>query len=170
MHWNCEKLISSSNWHPRFGTCCLQGKIALPILQPLPVELLQLYDGTSNHSDHFLQHINSYNNVFAMVSIGHRRVPLGPGPETFIVQGEVRHRMGSLLPEPGHVPVYAQLYFVTPEEALELCVNPPPGNNRAPLRREIVQILQDMLHRNNHYVGLYKSVGSTIVVLQFTVL
>jgi hypothetical protein len=124
LHWKKERLACSSNANPKFGTCCLDGKVVIPNLQDPPRELLELYNGTSHLSAHFLRHINSYNNAFAMVSLQHgSREILGPGPDVFIVRGEVRHHSGSLLPHEGNPPQYAQLYFQTPEAALELHMN-----------------------------------------------
>jgi hypothetical protein len=36
LHWICEKRARSSQRNPEFGTCCLNGKVTLPYLQPLP--------------------------------------------------------------------------------------------------------------------------------------
>ncbi|KAF6177041.1 hypothetical protein GIB67_015916 [Kingdonia uniflora] len=44
-HWRDEQQINSSNSDPRFGQCCLQGKIKHPELDPLPTELKEFYDG-----------------------------------------------------------------------------------------------------------------------------
>ena len=47
LHWMDEKLVRSSMTNPLFGTCCLQGKINIPLLKtPIP-QLQQLYDGVS---------------------------------------------------------------------------------------------------------------------------
>ena len=35
LHFDCEKLRSSWVNYPKFGMCCLQGQIQLPLLQPL---------------------------------------------------------------------------------------------------------------------------------------
>nr|CAG8690692.1 8897_t:CDS:2 [Entrophospora candida] len=36
-------LTSSSQTHPKFGTCCLQGKVVLQLLQDTPLALHQLF-------------------------------------------------------------------------------------------------------------------------------
>ena len=47
LHWMDEKLFKSSTRNPLFGTCCLQGKIHLPLLATPPQQLQQLYEGVS---------------------------------------------------------------------------------------------------------------------------
>ena len=42
----------------------------------------------------------------------------GNGPPVFRIQGELAHWSGTLLPEPGHSPVYAQLYIYDPSTAV----------------------------------------------------
>jgi len=39
LHWMVEKLSDSSKRNPRFGTCCMDGKVQLPPLQPPPEPL-----------------------------------------------------------------------------------------------------------------------------------
>jgi hypothetical protein len=41
----------------------------------------------------------------------------GHGPYVFKIQGALYHNVGSLLPEAGKDPIYAQLYFYSSEEA-----------------------------------------------------
>ncbi|KIL54493.1 hypothetical protein M378DRAFT_1055673 [Amanita muscaria Koide BX008] len=156
LHWRKERLTRSTNANPKFGTCCLDGKVSIPSLQEPPRELWELYNGTSLQSTHFLDHINSYNNAFAMVSLEHGRVNLGPGPDVFVVRGEVRHRAGSLLPDGENPPLYAQLYFQTPGNALEMRMG-RGANVGQRLNPQVMQGLRDTLERNNHYIALYKT-------------
>ncbi|KAF6157214.1 hypothetical protein GIB67_041675 [Kingdonia uniflora] len=57
LHWLDEKLANSSCYRTLFGTCCKQGKIRLPILQPLPPAMQVLYDDDSSHGKSFQSHI-----------------------------------------------------------------------------------------------------------------
>lgn len=152
LHWDAERLSKSSKRNPKFGTCCLQGKIQIPLLQPLPRELKELYDGTSPNSAHFLKHNVSYNNAFAMVSLSAQPVNLGAGVPHFTIQGELRHLHGTLLPEEGENAKWAQVYFVTDQQALNLRMN---GRNG--VRRDVMQTLQDLLHRHHFYITHYKT-------------
>lgn len=159
-HWMDEKLTSSSLVNPVFGTCCFDGKVSIPLLTQPPLELWKLYNGTDPNSTHFLNYIGSYNNAFAMVSLAHKREDLGAGPNIFKIQGELRHRMGSLLPEPGRTPTYAQLYFQSSEVALEYRMggNNAQNNGQQPhVRVAVMQILQDVIEQNHGYVQLYKT-------------
>jgi hypothetical protein len=163
LHWACERLSKSTIASPKFGTCCLDGKVKIPALKNPPRDLLELYNGTNPHSKHFLTHITSYNNAFAMVSLSHNAVRLPGGPQSFIITGELKHMSGSLLPEPGKTPVYAQVYFQSDEQALDLRIqraNQISDGNGA--KRAVMQIIQDVLHRYNQYIALYKTARERI--------
>ena len=62
LHWQAEELTASSNNHHIFGMCCYQGKINLPILQPIPDDLLRLFNGEDARSLAFHKLILFYNN------------------------------------------------------------------------------------------------------------
>src|ERR1700678_2548319 len=84
-------------------------------------------------------------------------VHLPGGPQSFTITGELKHLSGSLLPEPGQTPIYAQVYFQSNEEALDLrirgALQVPDGNGS---KRAVIAIIQDVLLAHNHYVALYK--------------
>ena len=156
LHWKSEKLVNSSQIHPKFGTCCLSGKIKIDKLHNPPPELLHLLSGEDAISKQFRDHIRSYNNALAMTSLGCNQVHAvnqGHGPYVFKVQGRVYHQSGSLIPRPGVTPIYAQLYIYDPQEALELRMNHRANTG---LIRETMQTLQDMLYRHHEGVQLYK--------------
>ena len=71
---------------------------------------------------------------------------------TFKVQGQVYHRIGSLLPLPDESPQFLQVYFMGNEqiEADHRC-DIIPG-----VRRSIVLSLQRMLHENNNLINILK--------------
>ncbi|KAI8536933.1 hypothetical protein RHMOL_Rhmol10G0295100 [Rhododendron molle] len=143
LHWMGEKLANSSLIHPFFGTCCLQGKIKLSSLIAPPLALQELYDGNDERSKSFRHHTREYNATNAFTSLGAKldtRVLNGRGPLSFTIHGELRHRTGSLLPQPGHETIYSQLYIYDPESALNA------RNNRNPhLRRDVLKTIQDCL-------------------------
>jgi len=65
-----------------------------------------------------MHHIRQYNSIFAFTSLGvhiDRSINTGNGPYVFRINGVVHHRIGSLLPEPGNRPEYAQLYIYDTE-------------------------------------------------------
>lgn len=73
---------------------------------------------------------------------------------TFRVQGQIYHRIGSLIPTPGLSPQFLQLYFLgdSSEEVQIRC------NFSTNLRSRIVAGLQNMLHQVNSYMQELKTV------------
>ena len=122
LHWMDEKLTNSSQIHPRFGMCCLQGKVRLPPLKTPPPLIQALYDGNDVQSNSFRRYIRDYNACNAFTSLGAKfdtTILTGRGPNSFIIHGELRHRTGSLLPQSDQEPSYAQLYIYDPDTALQ---------------------------------------------------
>ncbi|KAL5699216.1 DNA helicase [Ranunculus cassubicifolius] len=114
LHWLDERLANSSVKNPLFGSCCLQGKVSLSPLSPLPPPIQSLYEGSDALSRSFREFIRSYNAVNAFSSLGVKindRVLNGCGPSSFTIHGQLHHNVGSLLPEPDKDPKYAQLYI-----------------------------------------------------------
>ncbi|KAG5549495.1 hypothetical protein RHGRI_014732 [Rhododendron griersonianum] len=143
LHWMGEKLTNSSLIHPLFGTCCLQGKMKLQSLIAPPLALQELYVGNDERSKSFLHHTREYNATNAFISLGAKldtRVLNRRGPLSFTIHGELCHRIGSLLPQPGYEAIYSQLYIYDPEFALNA------RNHRNPhLRRDVLKTIQDSL-------------------------
>jgi hypothetical protein len=111
------------------GMCCAGGKVSLTPLQPPPEPLALLMSGTTPRSKHFLEHIRKYNCCFQMTSFGATNEVCEPGfMPTFKVQGQIYHRVGSLLPLANQQHQFLQI--------LEL---------------------QQMLHEHNNYVHMFKS-------------
>ena len=81
------------------GMCCSGGTVNLTALRPPPEPLESLMSGTTPRSRHFLENIRKYNSCFQMTSFGATKEICEPGfMPTFKVQGQVYHRVGSLLP------------------------------------------------------------------------
>ncbi len=95
--------------------------MTLPPLAPPPELLRWLL--TSNEADakDFRQHIRSYNNALAFTFVGANldTSVAQPGNYTYRLRGELYHRMGSLLPQPGEAPKFAQLYINDPHAELD---------------------------------------------------
>ena len=51
--WLEEKLFSSSDKNPRFGFCCLQGKVRIPQDKQLPVEIKELLTSDTSRTRKF---------------------------------------------------------------------------------------------------------------------
>ncbi|KAG5552631.1 hypothetical protein RHGRI_010651 [Rhododendron griersonianum] len=154
LHWVDEKLVKSSKKKPLFGTCCLQGKVKLPLLMTPPPPIQALYDGNDDRSKSFRAKTRAYNAANAFTSLGatlDTRVLSGRGPTSFTIHGELRHRTGSLMPLPNQEASYAQLYIYDPNSALDI------RNRRNPkLRRDVLGTIQDSLLQVNPFVGKFR--------------
>ncbi|CAE1304472.1 unnamed protein product [Acanthosepion pharaonis] len=154
-HCNAKKWPGESA-----GLCCSDGKIQLAPFQELPAPLKALLEGSSLDSKHFLAKIRQYNCAFQMTSFGgnaFREVGWNP---TFKVQGQVYHRIGSLLPETATDSAFLQIYFITDynqqaDAHMGIIPENDTGQHNHP-RRDIIMSLQQMLHEINNYVRSFK--------------
>ncbi|UYV70161.1 hypothetical protein LAZ67_7002036 [Cordylochernes scorpioides] len=141
----------------RPGMCCSAGKVRIPDLPEPPEALRTLLDGSSPHSAEFMQCVRHYNNAFQMTSFGcGSRVVLPGYMPTFKVQGQVYHRIGSVLPPLNSdsrqlQPAFLQVFFIGDSSA-EVATR---HRNFPITKPHIVSILQDMLHRHNPYVHVH---------------
>jgi hypothetical protein len=148
-----ERLTVSSIRRPLFGTCCLQGKVQLPRLETPPPPLQALYDGLDAKAKSFRSYTREYNAANAFTSLGATMDPMvlnGVGPQSFTIHGELRHRTGSLLPQPEHEPIYSQLYIYDPAFALDVRCR-----RNEHLRRDVLQTIQDTLLTYNPFSQKY---------------
>ena len=157
-----EKLVHSPNHSPKFGMCCYSGKISVPLLHPLPSELHHLYHQDDEVGRAFRRSIRRYNSALAMTSVGQspgvrlgvdNSLNDGHGPRVYKVKGALHHISGSLIPNPGVAPAFAQLYIYDPAEALD---HRMASRYSTGLDRTTMQILQDVLYRNHPSVALFK--------------
>ncbi|CAE1178297.1 unnamed protein product [Acanthosepion pharaonis] len=78
------------------------------------------------------------------------------GTPPFKVQGQVYHRIGSLLPETATDSAFPQIYFIAgynqqADARMGIIPEKDTGQDNYP-RRDIVMSLQQMLHETNSYV------------------
>jgi hypothetical protein len=155
LHFDAEKLTSSTRNDKKFGMCCLQGQVQLPLLPEPPATLRDLLCGRSALSPHFHKHIRQYNSALAFTSLGVKidhSVTGTTGVYSFRVHGELCHKMGSLLPENETMEKsYAQLYVHDPDEALNIRQRRNPA-----CQRPIMHALQDMLYNVNPFIPVYQ--------------
>ena len=147
------------------GVCCSNGKVQLATFQESPQPLKNLLTGSTSDSKHFLQHIQKYNLAFQMTSFGAKIVTQGGFMPTFKVQGQVYHRIGSLLPEENENCQFLQIYFMGNQEnqAQRRC-NVSEGT-----KLHIILSLQEMLHSRNSYVKTFKSVLEHIPLTEYQI-
>ena len=146
LHWMAERLTNSSDTNPRFGMCCFQGKIKLERLHNIPQELETLFQDQNPQAKEFRENIRRYNNALAMTSLGCKvdeSVNRGNGPYVFKVHGRLSHMAGSLLPQEGESPVFAQLYIYDPADALDRRMQHEANQG---LNCQVMAELQDMLY------------------------
>ena len=121
------------------------------------MEIRDLLSGQDRSAKKFREHIRKYNNALAMTSLGcnvdERVNHNGAGPYVFKVHGKLSHKAGSLLPNDGATPLYAQLYIYDGGEALDYRMAHTANRD---LDRGTMQILQDTLHNHHPGVQLYK--------------
>ncbi|PKY52677.1 hypothetical protein RhiirA4_326788, partial [Rhizophagus irregularis] len=119
--WINERNQKSSQASPSFTICCAGGKVNLPPLLKPPSYLLDLYTLPGPIPNSFRKNIRAYNNLLACTSFGaniDERFQR-QGISNFQIHGQVYHRIGSLLPEVGHSPMFAQLYIYDTEHENE---------------------------------------------------
>ena len=114
-------LRSSTLRTPRFGTCCSEGDTILMKIVDPPDPLYRLLTSADPEAVQFRRNIHQYNAAFAFTSLG---VELddrfkGNGLRLFQIHGEIYHQIGTLEPESGKPPVYAQHYLYDGDEATE---------------------------------------------------
>jgi hypothetical protein len=120
-HWKGDMWGSSTTRTARFGSCCNEGdKILTRIMDP-PEPLYRLLTSAAAEAIQFRDNIRRYNAAFAFTSLGVKMDDrlTGNGFRPFQIHGETYHQIGTLDPEPGNRPVYAQHYLYDGDEATE---------------------------------------------------
>ncbi|KAJ1273706.1 hypothetical protein BS78_05G005300 [Paspalum vaginatum] len=152
--WYEERLRPKvSTKKPAFGMCCNQGKIRLPPLKKPPQYLDNLLNGEGKDSKNFRENIRTYNSMFSFTSTGgivDREINNGHGPYVFRLHGQNYHHIGTLIPEEGSKPRWAQLYIYDTENEVQNRISASrSADGKSPLDPNIVAGLQSMLDNNN---------------------
>ncbi len=158
LHFLEECAASSSHANPQFTMCCAQGKVTLPPLVP-PLELLKrLLTGNEVDAKDFHQCIRSYNNALAFTFVGANldTSVAQPSNYTYRLRGELYHRMGSLFPQLGEAPKFAQLYISDSHVELDGRMG-----NFGGLNKDTMQLLQTIFHACNPYANIYQTAART---------
>jgi len=157
--WIEEKEYHSSKTTPSFAVCCAGGKVRLPPLLRPPRYLIDLYTSLNSDATSFHKNIRGYNNLLACTSFGANisNEFQGRGVSNFKIHGQVYHCIGSLLPEEGHSPTFAQLYIYDTEHE-----NRNRHNIMQDLDNNILRHLQDMLDECNPYIQSFRQARDII--------
>ena len=146
---------------PIFSMCCSKGQVSLPDIEPVPA-IVDLFTGTSTRHTRFRLNSRKYNSSLAFTSCGINADPehanMTRGVYTIRIQGSVHHFRGSLFPEEGQAPRFAQIYIYDDADqvARRMCI----FNDQ--LDPQFLRVLQDALASVNPFVGLYRSVRERI--------
>jgi len=157
-----KSMTRHNNQEPIYSNCCKNGKIRIPKYKEPPTFLNELiHQKMDTRCKHFLQKIRQYNSMFAFTSMGgniDKKINDGEGPYVFRVNGQIHHRIGSLLPLPDNCPKFAELYiFDTKNEIsnrIRALTNEEPGEQD--IDPEIVRGLKKMLDEYNPLVKIFR--------------
>ncbi|KAK1363299.1 putative helitron helicase-like domain-containing protein [Heracleum sosnowskyi] len=163
MLWYGERIQKSRNTSkPKFTFCCMEGRVQIPLLRKPPALLDYLHSSESGQKGiKFMENIRAYNCMFAITSLGVRvnsAINKTRGPYVFRVSGVNIHFIGSLVPEKGEKPKYAQLYiYDTTNEVRNRIGTMQKNGPNAAIDEEIVTQLSHMLDQtNNHLVKSFR--------------
>jgi len=127
------------------------GQVVLEPSPALPPLLKELLSGEGPLSKHFLDNIRMYNGSLAMMSSGHKEAEAQGWNPSFQIQGQVFHRIGSLLPPEEGQPKFLQVYFLD-SHTKELS-----ARNHSDLKPHILEMLTKWFHKNNHLLRKLKT-------------
>ena len=83
-----------------FTKRCFQGKVRLPPLQPPPQAILELFNGDTAQSPHFLENIRNYNAALSMAFWNAKlREPPSRGPRVVTIHGQPYHLTAAQKPQ-----------------------------------------------------------------------
>ena len=160
--WEEEKLSCSTKNNPKFGMCCLQGKVVVPHLNPIPFEIFNLITSASEEGKQFRTFIRLYNSLLAFTSISANidkdLMSADRGVYTYRIQGSIHHKLSSYLPNPDHKPQFSQIYIYDSEVQASIRGNMFPNVIKA----SILNTIQKLLEMNNPYVQIYMQTGKLI--------
>jgi hypothetical protein len=145
------------------GMCCASGKVVLAPL-PIPPEPLKSFlAGESDDSKLFLRKIRKFNSCFQMTSFGATKIcdltSNGNNFETtFKIQGQVYHKIGSLMSMPNDDPKFLQIYFMgsCEERVTTRCLH---NFIEQAEERAIVESLENFFENYNQLIQLFKRVS-----------
>ncbi|UYV60470.1 hypothetical protein LAZ67_1001242 [Cordylochernes scorpioides] len=140
------------------GMFCSNGKVRLPLIDLPPEPLRSLLSGENSDSVHFLRNIRKYNSCFQMTSFGaENQTHSVTFPTAFSIQGQVYHRICSLMPSENQPSRFLQIYFMGNDDDDDDIQTDRRCQQIQGVRRNIVQGLQRMLRQHNLLVQQFKT-------------
>ncbi|KAM0851549.1 hypothetical protein ACQ4PT_052350 [Festuca glaucescens] len=175
--WYQERVKSASAVTERrvvYNNCCKAGKVFVQPFEKPPAFLQELlhFDGPQR-SKGFIEKIRQYNCLFAFTSMGatiDRSVNNGGGPNIYKISGNVCHRIGSLLPEEGQAPKFAELYIYHGGDEVDNRIQALNKDDRieGALDKTIVKGLERMLDAHNPLVKKFRMAKQVLEENEFT--
>lgn len=147
--------------HPKFTFCCMEGRVQIPFMKETPPLLKYLLGADSGQKgSKFRKNIRAYNSMFAFTSMGGRvdaSINRSKGPYVFRMSGQNYHHIGSLLPEVGKKPQFAQLYIYDTENEIDNRINTLLKHGmKTEIDHEILHELSKMLDQHNNLVKSFR--------------
>uniref|UniRef100_A0A803N417 ATP-dependent DNA helicase n=1 Tax=Chenopodium quinoa TaxID=63459 RepID=A0A803N417_CHEQI len=158
--WIEERVKGSSKTHSRFYHCCQSGQVKLTLLPLTPPYLMSILP-----YQQFRNNIRAFNSMLAFTSMGSRidnTVNDDRGPYVYRISGTNYHRIGTLLPELGTGPKFAQLYIYDTDNETSNRLQYMGATEASSLDPRILQGLQTMLDDINPYVAVFRNAGSML--------
>ncbi|CAL9225762.1 unnamed protein product [Arabidopsis halleri] len=160
--WYGERLNKKvASKKPKFGVCCKQGKVVLPVMRDPPGTLAALLYNGDDKSTHYRELVRAYNMIFAFTSLGGKidhSVNDGKGPYLFQLSGENYHLIGDLFPKPNDVPAFLQLYIHdTVNEVANRKTAYGKTGNASKISEDIIKSLKEMLDAHNSHVKAFRT-------------
>jgi hypothetical protein len=164
MFWYNErnKKGTYKNKEPTYSNCCKNGIIKIPKYKEPPTFLQNLLQNKDHPvSKHFFEKIRQYNSMFSFTSMGAnivREINKGDGPYVFKINGQIHHRIGSLIPSDDNEPQYAELYIFDTQNEIRNRIKAlhKQEPSEVEIDPQIVKQLKDMLDENNPLVKTFR--------------
>ncbi|XP_058727499.1 uncharacterized protein LOC131598990 [Vicia villosa] len=121
------------------------------------------------YSKNYQANIRTYNAMFSFTSPGMKfdtTYSKRGGPPTLRLQGQTCHRIGTLLPETGQPPQYAQLYIYDTDNEVEHRIKCFKDNKG--IERPVVKKLKMMLDQHNVHAKAFRMARDVLRTNSFT--
>eukprot|EP00794_Sanderia_malayensis_P017148 gene17148-biopygen14755 len=157
-HCGAKYFKEEHNARGKYTKCCMEGKIALPPIQPPPPDVLGLFEGITDDSRHFLANLRQYNSMMAFASWqAQLRTHAGRGVPVITIHGKAYHMTGVQEPNENRTAQYAELYIMDTRQAMRQRVD-----NNQNLKENIIQLLQNELMAVNPFGQHYQAMGDIL--------
>ena len=145
------------------GFCCSSGKVVTAPFPKPPGKLSELWKSNGAEGKLLKKYSRELNNAVALSSIKVTEKTFTGFTPSVIFQGQLKHLAGSLLPAPGEVPRFAQLYCFDPRlESSQRFSNMfiPSNTSKGEKDRlkNLLQTIESIIHEHNPFVKDFKMV------------